>query len=64
MSKEDLLQKKVVIEQRFDELTKTKSEAEDEMKRLQGEYRLVVELINTSDDKPKRLRKVIPDAQS
>lgn len=62
MSKEDLLQKKVAIEQRFEELVKTKSEADDEMKRLQGEHRLLVELIN-GDDKPKRIRKVAPDAQ-
>lgn len=59
MNTEDLQNRKVAIEQRFDELLKVKSNADDEMKRLQGEYRLLTELLPPDAPvKPKRIRKV------
>lgn len=68
MSKEDLEQKKLAIQGRFDELSKFKTDTEDEMKRLQGQFALVEELlapappaenVDQADPAPsKRLRKI------
>ncbi len=63
MEKDILLRRQTAIEQRFDEV-------KEEMMRLQGEHRLVVDLINDLDsrtpeatptDKPKRLRKKVQE---
>lgn len=68
MSKDNLQDRKVAIEQRFNELAKIKADTEAEMRRLEGEHRLVIDLLNSTDegneDKVrKRMRKVI-DAQT
>lgn len=77
MSNDNLLQKKTAIEQRFEYTTKLRQERQtelqeldDELKRLQGEYRLIEELAKTATPAPTtpktRLRKmpVEPDAES
>lgn len=60
---------KAAIQQQFDKLNESKSDIEDEMKRLQGEYRLLEQMLGEgvtlpapSEEKPKRLRKVEEDA--
>lgn len=73
MSKEELQDRKAVLTERFDKLTQQRQEIEDELKRLQGEYRLAEELLqvelskfnasNTDEEQPKRLRKVATDAE-
>lgn len=62
MDSDTLLRRKVAIEQRFTELQKTRDEADDEMKRLQGEHRLVLDLLDSApvaEEKPKRIRKAV-----
>lgn len=64
MNKDMLEDKKVQIEAAFKDLALKKSEIEEEMARLQGEHRLVIELLEQEDsiELPKRLRKVKEDA--
>lgn len=62
MQKESLEQRKTAIQSRFDELSKQKTDIDDEMKRLQGEFRLVEDLLKEPTPqapKPKRIRKVV-----
>lgn len=64
MGTEDLEQRKAAIEDRFNDLANSKTEIETEMTRLQGEHRLVVDLLTPTipildEAKPvKRIRKV------
>lgn len=59
MDKEQLEQKRADLEKRFNELDEQKLVIEQEQHRLQGEYRLLNELLPTLDgvEKPKRIRK-------
>lgn len=62
MSKDDLENRKAAIQVRFDELANTKVNVEDEMRRLEGEHRLIVELLEAVEpggDNNKRMRKVL-----
>lgn len=61
MDRDTLLRRKSAIEERFNELAKTKSDSEAEMNRLEGEHRLVLDLLNDVPviEKPKRIRKVV-----
>lgn len=68
MDKDTLLRRKAAIEQSFDEFSKQKTDIETEMTRLQGEHRLVISLLDDSQNvmqatdaikKPKRIRKVV-----
>lgn len=62
MDKDSLQKRLQDIEQRFYELATQKTGLDDEMKRLQGEYRLLSDLLNVSNvTKPKRLRKVVEE---
>lgn len=55
----DLLEKKkTVIEERFNELVSNKTQIEEELHRLQGEHRLITELMSSDLRPPKRLKKV------
>jgi hypothetical protein len=62
MDKETLLHRKTDVEQRFKELTANKVTIDEELARLQGEHRLLVDLLKDAEEspieKPKRLRKV------
>ncbi len=64
MNQEALLRRKAAIETRFEELSKNKETVDTEMKRLQGEHRLVSELLAETSpvEKNKRLRKVEDNA--
>lgn len=53
MDKESLLAKRDAISRSFDEQTRIKNEAESEQVRLQGEYRLVEELLKGLDEPSK-----------
>lgn len=60
MDKEALLRRKTALEQRFNELN-------DEQKRIQGEHRLVMELLKDMPDvtQSKRIRKAeVKDAEA
>lgn len=68
MNKDLLLRRKAEIEQRYDELARNKADTEDEMKRLQGEHRLVSDLLKdapSEPEKPKRLKEdEVEDAEN
>lgn len=51
MEKKSLEEKLVSIQQQFDAVSKTKSDAEAEMLRLQGDYRTIEGLIASLVDK-------------
>lgn len=51
MTKEELLEKQGAATKRFNELEQTKKDAEDEQKRLQGEFRVYQQMIDDIDNK-------------
>jgi predicted metal-dependent hydrolase len=56
MSEESLQERKAAIEKRY-------ADIEAEMRRLEGEHRLILDLLqHPVQEKPKRIRKVVEDA--
>jgi len=59
------LERKAAIEKRFSDLDSQKEQIVTEMVRLQGEHRLICELIeNKEDNAPERIRKVADSAEN
>lgn len=58
MDKETLLRRRAEIEQRFTSLTEQKQQIETEMIKLQGEYRLIEDLLHPEN---KRMRKEVEE---
>lgn len=57
MTKEELLKKQEAASKRFNDLEQTKKDAEDEQKRLQGEFRVYQLMI---DDIDKEENEIVP----
>lgn len=57
MKKESLLDKRDAVEKRFNELVTQKSEIDQELNRLQGEYRGYTALIDEQEPKVKETEK-------
>lgn len=72
MNTQELLDRKKAIEDNFNALVNQKSEVDSELNRLQGEYRVVNDLLTKMADEEafkverptKRLRKAIEDAEN
>lgn len=58
MDKETLLRRRAEIEQRFKSLAEQKQELDTEMIKLQGEYRLIEDLLHPEN---KRMRKEVEE---
>lgn len=52
MNRELLLEKRAAVEKKFNELQEQQKQGTEELVRLQGEYRLVNELLEKPDDSP------------
>lgn len=57
MNKAELENKKAIAEQKFNELQKQERDIQDELLRLQGDYRAYNDLIAELETKPKKVSK-------
>lgn len=63
-----LTQRKADIESRHAQLREQATQVDQEIRRLEGEHRLILDLLGSSSSrplaKPKRIRKVVTDAKT